>query len=106
VAGRSQAFRKVITADRANTQLQDNVADAISEVIKNPLLNGRLIENVGLGTTVNNVEHKLNRKLTGYLIVSVSAPVTIHDDLTTVAKPELYLPLTASAPCVVKLWVF
>jgi hypothetical protein len=99
-------FRKVISGDRITTQLQTNIEQAVAEVIRNPLIDGRIITGVSLTSTVTQLEHKLNRKIRGYLVLGNSAAALVYDNLSTEPKPELYLPILSTVPTVVNLWVF
>lgn len=104
--GRNKSFRKVVGQNRELNQVQSNVEQAVAEVIKNPLLNGRLIEDVALTTTASKIEHKLGRTPRGYLIVKRSANAQVYDSLASEGSPDLFLPLTASANVTVSLWIF
>ena|ERR1043165_2183268 len=99
-------FRKVLGGDRQMTQLQTNVEQAVAEVIRSPILNGRLIDSVALSTTVTKVEHKLGRPIRGYWVVRNNAGAVLQDNLDSESQPELYLPLIADLSCTVYLWVF
>lgn len=98
-------FRKVM-GGATSTQLQTNVEQAIAEVIRSPLLNGRLIEKVALTTDVTKVQHKLGRAIRGYIVVRNSTGAVLTDNLSTETSPELYLPLLADKATEVYLWVF
>ena len=105
-AGRNKFFRKVLSGSREMTSLQTNVEQAVGEVIKSPLINGRLLENVILGTASVRVEHKLGRKPQGYIVVRRTADAQVFDSQAVEGSPDLFLPLTASAPVTVSLWIF
>ena len=106
MANKNRFFRKIINGDRAQTQLQTNIEQAVADVIKTPLLNGRLISNVALTVGETKIEHKLGRIPTGYLIIKKSTSATVYDNLSTEVRADLYLPLVASADCLVSVWVF
>lgn len=90
--------------------LQANIEKALTPVMRTPILDGVLLENVNLVSgAVNKVEHKLGRKVRGYLIVSNSTPASIYDYLNNTAydsQRDVYLSLSTSASCTVNLWVF
>lgn len=104
--GRNKSFRKVVGQDRELNQVQSNVAQAVSEFIKSPLLDGRLIEDLSLTTSSTRIEHKLGRVPRGYLIVKRNANAQVYDTLSSEGSPELFLPLTASGNVTVSLWIF
>jgi hypothetical protein len=87
-------------------QMQTTWSTALDPIIANPLVNGQLLTNQALinGTTVIN--HKLARKLQGWLIVGINAAATIYDNQATNQTPQLTLSLTSNAACIVSLWVF
>lgn len=95
-----KAFRKVVGGDIAT--LQASVEHAISEVIRNPLLDGVLLENVSLGAGNTKVPHKLDRNLKGFVIVDRSNAATIY----RVTKDDKFLTLNSSAAITVSIWVF
>lgn len=106
MASDTRFFRKVIGGPRELTQLQTNVEQAVGQVIRNPLINGRLVEGIALTTTTYKLEHKLGRPVRGYIVVGNGASAIIHDNLSTETQPELYLPLIASTATTVNLWVY
>lgn len=105
-AGRNKFFRKVVGQSRELNQVQTNVEQAVAEFIKNPLLDGRLIESVALTSSATRLEHKLGRTPRGYLIVKQDAAATVHDSIASETSPDLFLPLIASANVTVSIWIF
>lgn len=99
-------FRKIVNGDRQTTQLQTNIEQAVAQVIRNPLIDGRIIEGVVLSTSALKIEHKLGRKVRGYIVLTRNANAEVYDNVSTEPQLELYLPLLASAPVTVNLWVF
>jgi hypothetical protein len=99
-------FRKVLGGDVASTRMQSNVGQAVDTMLKSPLVEGRLIENVALTTAAINVEHKLGRKLQGYMVVQQNAGFIVFDAIVATTDTALYLPLKATGVCTVSLWVF
>jgi hypothetical protein len=68
-------FRKVVSGNDDVQRLQANVEQAISEVLKNPILDSVLIESVRLSAgNVTQVSHKLSRIPKGYILVSKDGP--------------------------------
>lgn len=89
---------------RVVTQLQANVADALTPLQNKPLLDGQLITATLLAAT-NTIQHKLGRKVIGYLVVSQSASSAFHDNIQ-VNSSDSNFTITASVACTVNLWVF
>lgn len=99
---RTKAFPKVHMGTQESNRLQTNIQDAITAVLRCPILDGRLIESVALAIGDTKLEHKLGRKIKGYFIAKKSAPADIYlsfDD-------DLFFTLNASAGTTVSVWVF
>lgn len=86
--------------------MQTSWAQALNPVIACPLIQGRLIQNQVLvnGTTI--VNHKLGRKLVGWIVVGINSSASIFDNQASNQTPELTLSLTSNAMATVNLWVF
>lgn len=106
MAGNKRFFRKVISGDRQSTQLQTNIEQAVSQVIKNPLIDGRLINSIQVSTTGTRIEHKLGRAPAGYLVIYKNSAAIVHDNLDTETKPEFFITLTASVDTLLGIWIF
>jgi hypothetical protein len=79
--------------------------DRLLDILGNiPILQGRLIEDVSLSTAETLVPHKLGSAYRGWVITNINADATVHVSSETLS--ERYLALTASASCIVSLWVF
>ena len=81
-------------------------AATLNPVLQNPLLNGRLIQNVSVVSGQNVINHGLGRKLQGYIVVLNDSNVTFYDDQATNQRPELTLLLQASGAAIITLYVF
>ncbi len=92
------------TSDRILAQMQSQWGALIDPVLKNPLVQGRLVEDVVLTTGSNTVNHLLARNYQGWLIVDRNAAATVYSTPSTM--PDKTLILVASAPITLKLWVF
>lgn len=97
-------FKKINTKDQATQQLQNSVAEYVSQITDVPLLDGRLIEGVAVSTTATTVNHGLGREARGYFIVKADVNVTIYGTPST--TPKTTLKITASASATVNIWVF
>ncbi len=81
-------------------------AATLNPVIANPLVGGNLLPNIALKSGTNIINHGLQEKLQGYIVVLNSASATFFDNQSSNQMPELTLSLNASAPTVVTLYVF
>ena len=95
-------FTKIRTPDSGLNRVQDNIGVFGQQFTANPLLRGRLIQNIDLSTTAFAIEHKLNRKPLGWILVDLSAAQTVFK----VSSDTRFLTLQASGACTVSIWVF
>lgn len=100
------AIGLVQTPDRTINQLQQNIKQAVDPVIHNPLVNGRLISALSLKTGTNTINHGLNRKLQGWIVVGQGSAASFYDLQAANPNPELTLLLVASANVTISLYVF
>lgn len=101
-----QSIAQVQSDDRNMNQLQQNISTAVTPLLRNPVLNGIILDNVSLVMGANSVQHKLNRKLQGWVLVRVRNDATIYDTQDSNPTPEVTLHLVASADVIVNLYVF
>lgn len=94
------------TSSKDISLLQSSWASQLNKLLGNPLVQGRLINNVMLTTGTNVINHGLGRKLQGWIIVGINAASTIFDLQSSNTSPQLTLDLSSSAPCQVNLYVF
>lgn len=87
-------------------QLMTKWAALLDPILKNPATDPVLIQNVVLATGTNLVDHRLGKKLTGWQVVGVNAPVTIYDTQATNPHPDRTLRLVSSGAATVSLLVF
>jgi hypothetical protein len=85
--------------------LQTRWASIIDPALAKPILDGQLLENINLtnGTTIIN--HRLGRKLRGWLITDIDSAASIHR-VNASNTPELTLSLSSDASAIISLWVF
>lgn len=86
--------------------MQTNWSTKISPVLDNPIVNGLILNNIVLINGATTINHKLGRKLQGWLLIGVSAAATIYDSQATNQQPDLTLVLHSNAACTVNLYVF
>ena len=102
-----KSFKKLNSADRNLNLVQDNIETFSIPLVKNPLLDGQLIEDQELVTGQDNIiNHKLGRVLRGWLIVRQNAAADIYDTQADNSLPNLTLWLRSSADCTISLYVF
>jgi hypothetical protein len=78
----------------------------ISDLLQNPLVQGSVLPNVALINGTTTVNHKLGKKLTGWILVGINGTAEIYDLQTTNPRPELTLILVSNAAVNVNLYVF
>lgn len=86
--------------------LQSSWSSLLNPVLSNPLTQGFLIPGVTLVMGSNTINHRLGRKLRGYLITGINAAATLYDAQSDNRTPDLTLVLISNAPCKVDLYVF
>lgn len=88
-------------------QLQTKWASIINPLLKNPTNDASLLQNVVMISGNNVINHKLGRKLQGWIPVRYHGVYAqLYDTQDTNQTPQLTLNLNASAPVVVDLLVF
>jgi hypothetical protein len=102
MSSKAKSFRKVLGGTEENRRLQSNVENAISKLIRHPLMDYRLERSVALASGANVIEHKLGRTPIGYLVVSQSNASTIYDS----SMDDKFLNLVTSGAVTVSLLIF
>lgn len=85
---------------------QTQWATALNPVVNNPISAGVLLKNITLTVGANSVNHRLGRKLQGWIIVRQRAAGSVYDTQDSNKFPELTLSLQSSAAMVVDIYVF
>lgn len=100
-------FRKLNTASRDLNLVQDNVDNAIGDMIKDLFLDGTILNKIELVTGQDNViSHRLGRKLIGWEIVRKRGAGDIYDNQDNNTAPNLTLILRTTANVTVDIRVF
>jgi hypothetical protein len=86
-------------------QLQSKWAAIIDPVITNPITAGLQLTSIKLSIGVNTIDHKLNRKLQGYIVSSM------YDTYSNIFRqasqmPETTIVLNSSAATTIDLYVW
>lgn len=94
------------TDDKDISLLQTGWATQLNPVISNPLVNGQLLKNVSLSTGSNTINHKLGRKLQGWVLTRLRGSASLFDTQDSNANPALTLLITSSSNVSVDIYVF
>lgn len=86
--------------------MQTNWASQLNPLLRNPISNGLLLSEVVLASGDNTINHKLGRKLQGWIVVRKRAAADIYDKQDSNLMPQLTLVLNASGAVTVDLYVF
>jgi hypothetical protein len=81
-------------------------AAQLNPLIDNVLIKGNLLTGIVLSNGTTQINHKLGRKLIGWIVVGQDAAAEIYDNQISNQHPELTLSLTSNAAVTVALWVF
>lgn len=87
-------------------QLMPKWAAVINPILASPIVNGLQLDNIVLTIGDNVINHKLGRKLQGWIIVRKNAQAGIFDTQDVNQMPQLTLNLTSDADVTVSLWVY
>lgn len=94
------------TENKDLTLLQSTWKSQIDPVLNSILGQGILLKSVSLASGSNVINHKLGRKLQGWMLTRVRAGATISDTQDANTTPALTLLLTSSIAAVVDIYVF
>ncbi len=86
--------------------MQTRWASALDPMLACLLMQGRLVRNVDLINGVTEVNHKLGRKLIGWVLTRKPGSADIYDNQDTNSRPALTLSLTSDTDITVDIWVF
>ncbi len=86
--------------------MQNSWATAINPVLSNPANQSLLLKDVVLAVGDNTINHRLGRKLQGWIVIRKNATADIYDKQSTNQMQELTLILHSSAIATISLEVF
>lgn len=97
---------KYQTAIKELSLLQQTWSAELDPVVNNTFSNGQVLQSVSLVSGANTINHKLGRKLQGWVLTRLRASATIYDTQDANTMPEFTLLLNSSANAVVDIYVF
>jgi hypothetical protein len=97
-----KSFLKIFTSDKELQRLQDNVSNAISEILRVPVLDGLLLTQTFTASVDTAIEHKLQREPLGWIVVGKNAT----SDIWEVSKDQRFLTLRTDQTVTVTFWIF
>jgi len=92
--------------DRTLSMLQSQWKAILDNLLAAPMSEYVMLSDLKLVSGSNVINHKLGRKLVGYVVTLKSAASDIHDNQTVNTMPDKTLILVASAPVTLSLMVF
>jgi len=102
-----KAFPKIQSDDDVQNRIQDNIAQTIAPIIAQPILGGNLLTGIVLVSGQDNiVNHKLGRKLQGWVVTRIVTDATVWDSQSLNPNYLQTLILNCSANTTLDLWVF
>ena len=99
-----KGFRKPPQATPEGQALANATGDFARQLENNPLLDGRFVNNVLIGTSATNVSHLLGRAWIGWFVTSKTTTAVIYEG--TQVNTSRYLTLIASTAATVDIYVF
>ena len=99
-----KGFRKPSQATPEGQALANATGDFARQLENNPLLDGRILTRVVVGTSATNLSHLLGRDWIGWFVVRKSTTASIYEGTQT--NTSQYLTLIASASATVDIYVF
>jgi hypothetical protein len=95
-------YTRIQTSNADINRLQDNIAKVVNPLEVQPLAGGNMLKDVALTTSQTSVPHKLDHTPQFFIISDINANATVWRSATSDSQ---YIYLTASASCVVSMWV-
>lgn len=87
-------------------RVQDNIINPLNQILGNPIVPGNILLGQVLAVGDNTVNHGLGRALQGWIIIGITAAVSIFDKQATNTATQTTLILNASGVVTVNLYVF
>jgi len=97
---------KKIAGDDISNRSQDNTDTVLRPIINSAIIDGVLLNDIELTYGANTIEHKLGRKLLGYIVVRKNNDAVISDAQDTNKLSSKNLILYSDTLVTVSLWCF
>jgi hypothetical protein len=97
-------FKKVAGATEEVAKLQERLQEFFVPLTTSAIIDGILLRNIVLSTSVTQVEHRLNRVAQGWIVVRKNANVDVWQPSANL--PNVFVELQATGNVTVDLWVF
>lgn len=102
-----KSLRKLESENPELNKIQEYVQQSIAPIIKSVILNGVLVKNVKLKTGQdNNINHKLDRNISGWLLCRNRANARVWDNQDQNDLSKKTLRLLCDTDVTVDLWIF
>ena len=99
-------FRRVRSDNNDITGVQDSIVDVFKSIDNNLFLVGEVFEFTLISGSINQLNHRLQRKPLGYLILDQDAPAIIYRDPNYTDFLDKFLYLQTDMTVNIKIWIF
>lgn len=101
-------YTSTIANDAVTRELDSNISRVFQSLYPNPLLNNPVIvKGLLFSTGVDlSIDHKLNRPVTGYIVINANADVNIFQSSTVNIAPTALIILKSNADATVDILFF
>lgn len=108
MSGPIQQFVDIVSPDRPTQELNNNVSRVFRSIQDNPLLStlnisSDIIFSSGVDTLIN---HRLAKKVTGFIIINSNASANIYQSLTINPSPTAQILLKSDADVTASILFF
>jgi len=100
-----KGFRKPQQTDGPTQALTNAVGDFTRQLEQNPLLDGKILSGVTVGTTSTNIPHTLGRAFRGWFLVRSTSSSVVYE-VATQTDASQYLTLMTASSAVFDIYVF
>ena len=98
---------RIHNEDQNTQRFFDQISNIVNQLDLNPLLKGQLLEGISIVSGDNIINHKLGRKLVGWIQVrTINNNNDYYDKQDTNPSPDKTLILNSAATDTLSLWVF
>ncbi len=97
-----RSIRGIRVKDYELSRVQEGLITALNQVLPVQIIDGVLLENIEIGTSSTNVEHRLNRQPLGWIVVDKQGTGDIH----RTAWNSSVVELESSVAVIASIWIF